>query len=331
MTKILITGGAGFLGAHLANKLSENKHNKIMILDLLHNKGAIPYLDPKNKFVKGDITNKKVLNKIEKWKPSIIYHLAAQSGSEGAYDNPKKDLLTNAYGTYLLGNLAKKIKCKKFIYTSTVAVYGSSYKTISEKTKIQPDSIYGVSKYAGELFLRQLLFNSNINTYIFRVFNTYGPGENLNNLKKGMVSIFCSYVWKNNPIIVKGSLNRFRNFTYIDDCAEILAKSLNNKKLKKFEILNLTSEKKVKVKDLISQILKTKKLKNYKVKVLKDTPGDSFGFHANNRYLKKMFPGFRFVNLNYGLKKYFKWINSIPKSSSLKNHHPFLKRKIKKT
>ena len=244
MVKILITGGAGFIGAHLTNKLSKLKKNKILVVDLLKSKGGIPYLNPRNKFIKGDITKKNVLKKIEKWKPEIIYHLAAQSGSEGAYDNPKEDILTNALGTYLLANLAKKIKCKKFIYTSTVAVYGNNKKYISEKSDIRPDSIYGVSKYAGELFLKQLLSNSKVKTYIFRVFNTYGPGENLNNLKKGMVSIFCSYVWQNKPIVVKGSLNRFRNFTYIDDCVEILAKSLNNSKLKNFEIFNLTSEKK---------------------------------------------------------------------------------------
>ena len=325
MTKILVTGGAGFLGAYLVKKLNSNKNNKIFVVDLLHNKGAIPYLNPKNRFIKGDIVNTKILKKIEKWKPDVIYHLAAQSGSEGAYDDPKNDLITNAYGTYLLGNLAKKIKCKKFIYTSTVAVYGSNEKIIKEKTKIQPDSIYGISKYSGELFLKQLLHGTTIKTYIFRVFNTYGPGENLNNLKKGMVSIFCSYVWKNKPIVVKGSINRFRNFTYIEDCAEILAKALNNKKLKKFEILNLTSSKKIKVKNLINEILKINNLKNYKIKVSKNTPGDSFGFHANNNYLRNKFPNFKFTNLNIGLKKYFKWINSLPKKNNLDNHHPFFK------
>ena len=110
MTKILVTGGAGFLGAYLVKKLNSNKNNKIFVVDLLHNKGAIPYLNPKNRFIKGDIVNTKILKKIEKWKPDVIYHLAAQSGSEGAYDDPKNDLITNAYGTYLLRNLAKKIK-----------------------------------------------------------------------------------------------------------------------------------------------------------------------------------------------------------------------------
>jgi UDP-glucose 4-epimerase len=322
MTKILITGGAGFIGAHLTNRLSKNKKNKIMVVDLLKSKGGISYLNKKNKFIKGNIVNNLTLKKIEKWKPNVIYHLAAQSGSEGAYDNPKTDLLTNALGTYLLAKIARKIKCKKFIYTSTVAVYGSNKKTINEKTSIQPDSIYGVSKYAGELFLRQLLLNTNVKTCIYRVFNTFGPGENLNNLKKGMVSIFCSYIWKNKPIIVKGSLNRFRNFTFIDDCVEILAKSMNNKNLKNFEILNLTSEKKINVSYLIKTILKVKKLTKYKVKVLNGTPGDSFGLHSNNKYLKKKFPNFKFMNIYLGLKKYFKWIDKLPKKNSIKNYHP---------
>lgn len=323
MTKILITGGAGFIGAHLTKKLNHNKRNKILVVDLLKNRGGISYLNPNNKFICGNITNSKILSKIEAWKPQVIYHLAAQSGSEGAYEDPKHDLLTNALGTYFLAKLAKKIKCKKFIYTSTVAVYGSNNKTITEKTKIQPDSIYGVSKYAGELFLRQILFNTKVKTYIFRVFNTYGPGENLNNLKKGMVSIFCSYIWKNKPIIVKGSLARFRNFTYVDDCAEVLAKTMNNKRLKNFEILNLTSKKKINVRELISNILKVKNIKKYKIKVQKRTPGDSFGLHSNNSLLIKKFPKFRFNSLQSGLKKYFKWIDKLPKKSNLKNYHPF--------
>ena len=325
MSKILITGGAGFIGAHLANYLK--KKHKIMIVDNFENKGGIPYVNKSYFFIKGNILNKKVLQKIENWKPDIIYHLAAQSGGEGAYDNPKKDFISNGFGTYLIANLAKKIKCKKFIYTSSVAVYGSNNKVIKENTIIQPDSIYGISKYSGELFVKQILHNTSIKTCIFRVFNTYGPGENLNNLKKGMVSIFCSYVWRKKPIIVKGSINRFRNFTYVDDCVEILAKALNNKRLKKFEIINLSSSKKIKVKNLIKQILKVNNLKSYKIKIAKNTPGDSFGFHANNDYLRKKFPNVKFTTLNLGLKKYFKWINFLP-NNNLENHHPFLKTKI---
>jgi len=324
MRKILITGGAGFIGAHLVNKLSLNKKNKILVVDLMKKRGGIPYLNPKHKFIKGSITNQKIIDKIEKWKPEIIYHLAAQSGGEGSYDNPKDDLITNAYGTYLMACLAKKIKCKKFIYTSTVAVYGTNKKKIiDEKTIIDPDSLYGISKFSGELFLKHTLKNTKVKTYIFRVFNTYGPGENLNNLKKGMVSIYCSFVWRKKPILIKGSIRRFRNFVYIDDCAEILTKSLDNKKLDKFEIFNLTSEKKIYVKELINSIKKVNNLKNYKVIIKKGTPGDSFGYHSKNNYLRKKFPKHNFTKIEDGIKSYFDWLKLVPISNNLIKYHPF--------
>ena len=136
-------------------------------------------------FLKGDILNNNCLKKIKLWKPEVIYHLAAQSGGESAYDNPKNDYMTNGYGTYVLTNLAKELRIKHFIYSSSVAVYGSNLnKKINESSEITPDSIYGVSKYVGEMFLKLFNKETKIKTTIFRIFNTYGPGENLNFEKK---------------------------------------------------------------------------------------------------------------------------------------------------
>lgn len=324
--KVLVTGGAGFIGSHLVEKLINHKF-EVMSVDSLDTIGGIPYINPKSKFVKGNILDNKVLKMIKKWKPEIIFHLAAQSGGESAYDNPKNDYLTNGYGTYLLALLAKELKVKHFIYSSSVAVYGSNIKKkITEKTKISPDSIYGISKYAGEMFIKQILSKSKIKTSIFRIFNTYGPGEDLNYLKKGMVSIYCSYVWKNKPIIVKGSLKRFRNYQFIDDVVNILIKTISNPKLKKDEIINLTTGKATKVSKLIKLILEINKKQNYKViEKKRGTAGDSFGFDANNNYLKNKFPDYNFMSIKSGLKKYFEWINKIPVKKNLKNYHPLIK------
>jgi UDP-glucose 4-epimerase len=321
--KILVTGGAGFIGAHLVKKLIDINH-KVLVVDNLKVIGGIPYIHPKCKFLKGDILNSRILKQIKNWKPEIIYHLAAQSAGESAYDDPKNDYLSNGYGTYLLSLLAKKLKVKKFIYTSTVAVYGSNtQKKINEKTKINPDSIYGISKYAGELFINQILKNTNVQTLIFRVFNTYGPGENLNYLKKGMVSIYCSYLWRNKPILVKGSLNRFRNYQYIDDIINIFVLSLKNKSLKKNEIINLSTAKAVTVKNLLKIIFKINNKKNHKIKETTGTPGDSFGFDSSNKYLKSKFKNYRFISLEKGLKLYFKWIKKVPLVKDLRKYHPF--------
>lgn len=325
MSKILVTGGVGFIGAYLVKKLLEKKH-KILIFDNLSTIGGIKYLNRNCKFIKGNLENPKDVKKIAKWKPEIIFHLAAQSAGESAYSNPKNDYLSNGFGTYNLCVLAKKINIKHFIYTSSVAVYGSNpKKKINEETLIKPDSIYGVSKYVGEMFVNQELKKTKIKTTILRVFNTYGPGEDLNFLKKGMVSIYSSYVWRNKPIIVKGSLDRIRDITYIDDVVNLLCKTIRNKKLKKNEVINLSSANSLTVKKLINEIILASKKKNVKIVVTKGTPGDSKIFHSSNRKLLKLYPGFKFTTINGGLKKYFEWINNLPVVSNLDNYHPFKK------
>jgi UDP-glucose 4-epimerase len=321
MKKILVTGGAGFIGAHLVERLINLKY-KVMVVDNLKTIGGIPYINPKCLFIKGNILENKTLKKIEKWKPKIIFHLAAQSGGESAYDDPKYDYLTNGYGTYLISLLSKKIKVELFVYTSSVAVYGSSSNKIFENSSLDPQSIYGISKYIGEMFIRQILYPTNIRTVIFRLFNTFGPGENLNFLKKGMVSIYASYLWRNKPIIVKGSLSRFRNFNYIDDCINVLLKSIDNKNLNKNEIFNLTSSKLIKIKDLIKLMLNINNNKNHKIVVESQTKGDSFGYNGSNAYLKKKFNNYNFLTIKNSLIKYFKWINKLPINKDLKKYHP---------
>lgn len=173
------------------------------------------------------------------------------------------------------------------------------------------------------MFINQELKKTKIKTTILRIFNTYGPGENLNFLKKGMVSIYCSYIWKKKPIVVKGALNRVRDVTFIDDVVNVLYETLSNKKLKKNEVINLSSGNSFTVKKLLKEILISCGKKDYKIITTKSTPGDSKIFHTSNRKLKKKYPNIIFTPIKIGLKKYFNWINKIPKNKNLKNFHPF--------
>ena len=322
--KILVTGGAGFIGSYLIKDLINKKH-KVLSVDNLCAIGAIPYTHPKSKFIKGDISDKKVLINIKKWKPEVIYHLAAQSGGETAYDDPKKDYLINGFGTYQICKLAKELKVKRFIYTSTTAVYGSNSKReINEKEQIKPDSLYGISKFAGEMFVNQIFKKTKTKSIIFRLFNTYGPGENLNFLKKGMVSIYLSYVWKNRPILIKGSLDRIRDLNYVEDVVYILSNAINIR-IKKIETVNLSSGKSYTVKKIIEEIILASKKKKIKIIKAKGTPGDSKIFHTSNKKLIKLFPEIKFTSFREGLNKYFQWINQLPIKKNLNNHHPFEK------
>jgi UDP-glucose 4-epimerase len=323
MKHVLVTGGAGFIGAYLVKKLIET-NIKVTIVDNLKDVGGISFVHPKANFINSDICDVSLYDKLKRLNIDTVYHLAAQSAGEPSYDDPKSDVLINSYGTYLISKFCKDNEINRLIYTSTVAVYGNAKEEIiDEKTNINPDSIYGVSKYGGELFIRQMLKNSHTKFTIFRVFNTYGPGENLNFQKKGMVSIYIGFIWKKDPIYVKGSLERFRDFTYIDDNVDALI-ACHSKKITFGEVYNLSSGKKTLVKDLVKIILNAFNLpQDYKVIELPNTPGDSFGFHSNPDKIKKHLGWEPKINLNDGLKKYCNWVRSVPITEKLDLFHPF--------
>jgi len=319
---ILVTGGAGFIGAHLVNRLKE-KYN-IVIVDSLRSVGGISYVAPEAELINSDICDTSLYPKLLKYDFSAIYHLAAQSAGESAYDDPKFDILTNSYGTWLLAKYASENGIPRFIYTSTVAVYGSSNgEAFREDSPIMPDSIYGVSKYSGELFIRQILGKSKTDFTVFRLFNTYGPGENLNYKKKGMVSIYASYMWRKEPVVVKGALDRYRDFTYIEDTVEVLYNALGNER--SFgNTYNLSSGEKTVIKDLLKEMVKAAGLPlDHKIEEKAGTPGDSFGTHASIDKLREDFGWAPRYTLSKGLSEYFEWIGKVPVIEDLSGYHPF--------
>ncbi len=323
MKHVLVTGGAGFIGAYLVKRLIESNIN-VTIIDNLKDVGGISYIHPKANFINSDICDISLYPKLRELNIDTVYHLAAQSAGEPSYDEPKYDILTNSYGTYLISKFCRENNIKRLIYTSTVAVYGNfNGGMINEETQINPDSIYGVSKYSGELFIKQMLKETNTKYTIFRVFNTYGPGENLNFQKKGMISIYISYLWKKEPIKIKGSLERYRDFTFIDDNVDALL-SCYDKSISYGETYNLSSGNRVTVKNLIKNILTAFNLpSDYGIVELPNTPGDSFGFNSNPDKIKSHLNWESKVNLEEGLKRYYKWVISTPVQKDLNSFHPF--------
>jgi len=299
---ILITGGAGFIGSSLSNYLFEKNYN-VHVIDNLYS-GKKNNLKSKIKFYKIDISKKYEIKKLPK-NIDIIFHLAGQSSGEISFYKPELDFEYNLLSTLNILNWGVKNKIKKFIFTSSVGVYKPTKKTLYENSSIDPISNYGLNKYLSEKLIINYLMLAKIPYVIFRLFNVYGPNQDLDNLNQGILSIYLSYILRNKPIIIKGKVNRTRDFVYIDDVIKALISCINNSKLNN-NIFNISSGNSISIKNLINLLLKvSSKKKNYPIKIKGDTK-----FNIN--YIKGNYDKLRLVtgwkpstNLANGIKKMY--------------------------
>ena len=275
MRKILITGGAGFIGSALASILS--KKNKVYVLDLKKQIKKNRNLIKNCKIISGDIANIDTFKKIEK-NFDIIYHLAAKTSSAMSEKYPADCFKTNVNGTYNLTQWAQRFKPRSIVFTSSMSVYGKIANNVHENALCKPISNYGKSKLLGEKIIKDLS-SKKTKVKILRLFNVYGPNQNFDNLKQGMLSIYLAQIFRKGKLTVTGSLNRYRDFIYIDDVVNGLVKCVN---FKNHDTFNIGSGCRLKVKDLISLIFKKLELKSDKNIVVKKTSkSDTWGSYAN--------------------------------------------------
>lgn len=309
--KYLITGGYGFLGINFIHYLLKNgiSHNDIIIIDNLSTSNSYisNYSFLKNiSFIKGDVGNDNFINNL-KFKVDVIFHFAAQSGGEGSFNDTIYDSNTNSKGTLLLLNYARRINCNKFIFTSTCAVYGGINENkhcYTEDDDNDPNTFYAINKLSSEKYIKLYNKNYNINYTIFRLFNCYGPYQNLVNMKQGMVSIFLKQILSDEypEIIVKGNLDRIRDLVYVEDAVKIIFDSVNNCKFDN-DIFNLGTGIPNTVRTLLDNLIKNSKQK--KIVIKGETPGDMKKLYADNSKLQKIYHNkFKFTTLEIGIKKF---------------------------
>ena len=304
--KILITGVAGFIGSKISQKLINNQNIELFGVDDLSN--GISKNVPKNiNFIKLDLSR---LNKFHLLPKNIdkILHLAGQSSGEISFDNPVADLNKNVTSTLNLLKFYDQNQLKKFIYASSMSVYGDNkFTKFKELHDCSPLSCYGIGKLMSEKYIKILCKKTKY--IIFRMFNVYGPGQDLSNLRQGMVSIYLAQAIKNKKILVKGNENRTRDFIYIDDVVNFWEKATFNK-IKKNQILNLGTGVQTKVKDILKNIKSL--LPETKIKILKKgTPGDQKRVCADINLLLKIFGNYKFLKLEKGLKIFAKNIINV--------------------
>lgn len=229
MKKIIVTGGCGFIGSHLTDRLVEKGYEVIVIDNL--STGKIEYLNSSAKFYKIDIRDKEIEGIFKEEKPDIVFHLAAQIDVRKSLINPFEDIDININGSInIIENFLKygEIDKKKFIFASTGgAIYGEVKKLpADENFEPFPISPYGISKLTVEKYLYYYWFTKGLNYVCLRFGNVYGPRQDTSK-ECGVISIFTNKFLKNEKVVIYGDGNQTRDFIYVDDVIEALLISMN--------------------------------------------------------------------------------------------------------
>tara|TARA_B110000467_G_C18336488_1_gene498378 strand:+ start:4241 stop:5209 length:969 start_codon:yes stop_codon:yes gene_type:complete len=299
----LVTGAAGFIGSAIAKKLIVIGHSVVTIDNL--STGIKSNIPNGVKLIEGDCQDEGVINQLINYEFDAIFHIAGQSSGEISFDNPVYDLQTNAQSTLLLLKLALKINCTNFIFASTMSIYGDSGdEPVIENANLKPKSFYGVGKIASEHYLN-IYKEYGINCTSLRLFNVYGPGQNLKNLRQGMVSIFISQAINSKEVLVKGSKTRYRDFVFIDDVVEAFI-AANDKQITGFRTINISTGIKTTVEELIA-IIKTNLPFSFSVKYSGTTPGDQYGITGDSTLAQKELSWTSNTDLKIGIEKTCKW------------------------
>ena len=218
MAKILVTGGAGFIGSHVVEAFLEKGYEVVILDDL--STGRESNIHPQAKFYKLDIRSPEVRNIFEAERPDFISHHAAQMDVRRSVAQPLFDADVNILGSINLIECAREFGVRHFVYISTGgAVYGEpEYVPCNETHPINPICQYGASKHTVEHYLFMYHVNYGLNYTVLRYPNVYGPRQDPHG-EAGVVAIFTGKMLAGEPVTINGDGEQTRDFVYVGDCA----------------------------------------------------------------------------------------------------------------
>lgn len=314
MKNLLVTGGAGFIGSHMVDRLQ--KDYRIHVLDSLIT-GEKRFIPKNTFFYKEDVRRKDhVMNIVKKIKPAVIFHIAGQASNINSFSDPHFDIDVNLKGTVNVVLAALTAKVQRFLYASSMTVYGHQESLpVSETNLCRPVSYYGISKYAAERFVHATSIRSDLmcpfNVTSFRMFNVYGPRQSLTNAYQGALAIFIGNILRNEPITIYGDGLQSRDFIYINDVVDAWTSAIPNKKTFG-EVFNLGNGKKVSVIDMVRHVITAsgKNPKTYPIIYKDQRPGEQRHMEANMEKAKKILRLAPQISFMVGLKQTLQWASA---------------------
>jgi len=302
--KVLVTGGCGFVGSHLVDKLI-NKGYEVVVLDNLST-GKKERLNPKAKLIMGDITKPTEIEIIfEAEKPEIVIHTAAQVMLRKSIEEPVFDAMTNIIGTINVLEACKKSKVKKIIYTSTGgARYGNpKYLPVDENHELSPSAPYGISKHTAEHYVKMYSDLYGFDYLIFCFGNVYGPRDDPK--CKRVTALFSEQIINGEQPVIFGDGKQTRDFLYVVDLAEFITNSIE--KTPEHKLFNLANGEQVSVNYIFEEL---KKISGYtgEAKHIDAIKGEVRDIVLDTKLAQKELGWKPKTSMKDGLKETFDWL-----------------------
>ncbi len=303
----LVTGGAGFIGAHVARELLK-RGDKVIILDDLSG-GFEDNLPDGAFFIRGSITDKNLVEKIfQENSIDYVYHLAAYAAEGLSHFIRKFNYENNLIGSIHLINESIKNKVKAFVFTSSIAVYGTQPPPVSEENFPTPEDPYGVAKYAVEMDLKTAHDLFGLNYIIFRPHNVYGEFQNIGDRYRNVVGIFMRQLLEGKPLTIFGDGEQTRAFTYVGDVAPYIAESVLKEEALN-QVFNIGSDDYCSVNELAEKVMNVMGIQG-KINHL-PARHEVKHIYADHSKLNKIFNISEYVSLDEGLQKMADWVKEV--------------------
>ncbi len=249
--RFLVTGGAGFLGAALANRLVADGHTVQVLDDLSH--GAIARLGDSVAFTRGDVDNVPLLWSLLQ-DVNCVYHLAARVSVPQSILYPREYARVNVGGTVSLMEAMRDTGVGRVVFTSSGAVYGRQPRQPTrEDDPPHPDSPYAVSKWAAEQYIHTIGELWGLETVALRIFNAYGPGQSLPTSHAPVVPRFLQAALSGGSLVIYGDGRHTRDYVYVDDVVDALVAAATAKGINR-AVINVGSGQETSVADLAAHI-----------------------------------------------------------------------------
>lgn len=287
LLKILVTGGAGFIGRNLVDFLLEN--NKVKIYDNLSSstRSDIESLIKKGaEFTQSDILDVDSLKNASNGYDMII-HLAAKSGVVDSILNPEDTYNVNVKGTENVMKCCAENKIKKIIFASSASVYADSKNPLNEKSETNPQSPYGKSKLEAESIIKNYSQKFNISSICLRMFNVYGRGQNINFV--GVISKFISDISNDKSIHINGDGKQTRDFVSIHDVIDAFDCAIKNINEKRGTVYNIGSGKSISINELAGILIK---ISGKKIRIIHEDKKEEVQYSQADTTLAKSDLGF---------------------------------------